>query len=137
MQNALSTVFGTWGPVFITVAMLLFAFTTLLGNLYYADNVLAYLNGKKKPGRKFMIVFHIAASVVVFFGALIPMDAAWALADILMGGMTFINLPACMALSGIAIHTLRDYEKQRRAGLNPSFKAADIGLDPSGLDYWV
>ena len=47
VQNALSTVFGVLGPIAITFAMVLFAFTTLLGNLYYVDNVLAYLNGKK------------------------------------------------------------------------------------------
>ena len=48
VQSAIGTVFGTAGPIFITVAMVLFAFTTLIGNLYYVDNALIYLNRKKK-----------------------------------------------------------------------------------------
>ena len=54
VQNALSTVFGRLGPIFITAAMVLFAFTTLIGNLYYVDNALIYMNGKKRPGERFM-----------------------------------------------------------------------------------
>ena len=54
VQKALSTVFGDFGPIFITVAMVMFAFTTLIGNLYYVDNALAYLNKKPKPSKKFM-----------------------------------------------------------------------------------
>ncbi len=49
VQDVVSTVFGNFAPVFITVAMVLFAFTTLIGNLYYVDNALAYLNHKKRP----------------------------------------------------------------------------------------
>ena len=49
VQDVVSTVFGNFGPVFITVAMVLFAFTTLIGNLYYVDTALAYLNHKKRP----------------------------------------------------------------------------------------
>jgi AGCS family alanine or glycine:cation symporter len=136
VQNALSTVFGMLGPIAITFAMVLFAFTTLLGNLYYVDNVLAYLNGKKMPSESTMKAVHIICAVIIFFGAIIPMDAAWALADITMGGMTLINLPACVLLGGIAVKALRDYEKQKKAGQKPVFHAADIGLDPKELDYW-
>ena len=136
VQNALSTVFGMLGPIAITFAMVLFAFTTLLGNLYYVDNVLAYLNGKKMPSESTMKVVHIICAVIIFFGAIIPMDAAWALADITMGGMTLINLPACVLLGGIAVKALRDYERQKKAGQNPVFHAEDIGLDTAELDFW-
>lgn len=95
VQNAIQTVLGPSGPVFITVAMVLFAFTTLIGNLYYVDNALIFLNGKKKLSQRFMRIFYIAATLIVFVGAIIPMDAAWAMADITMGGMTLINLPVC------------------------------------------
>ena len=70
VQNAVSTVFGAAGPVFITVAMVLFAFTTLIGNLYYVDNALVYLNRKRQPSKRFMTVFYIACVAVIFFGAL-------------------------------------------------------------------
>ena len=136
VQNAISTVFGAVGPTFITVAMLLFAFTTLLGNLYYVDNALIFLNGKKEPSGKFQLVFKIVCAVIVFVGAMIPMDAAWAAADITMGGMTLINLPSCMVLGKVAVAALRDYENQKKAGKNPLFKAKDIGLKSEELDYW-
>jgi len=64
------------------------------------------------------------------------MDAAWAVADITMGGMTIINIPACVLLGSIAVKTLKDYEKQKKAGKNPVFHAADIGLDAKELDHW-
>ena len=136
VQQAVSTVFGGFGPIFITIAMVLFAFTTLIGNLYYVDNALAYLNKKKKPSKKFMTVFYLCCVAVIFFGALTPMDLAWALADITMGGMTLINIPCCFILSGIAVKALKDFESQRKKKLNPVFHAKNIGLDPKELHHW-
>lgn len=136
VQNALSTVMGTAGPVYITVAMVLFAFTTLLGNLFYVDNALAFLNKKQKPSKRFMRIFYIAATVIIFVGAIIPMDAAWAMADITMGLMTLINLPTCAIMGKTAIDCLKDYEIQKKSGKNPVFKASSIGLDEEKLDWW-
>jgi AGCS family alanine or glycine:cation symporter len=116
--------------------MILFAFTTLIGNLYYVDNALIYLNHKVKPSEGFISFFHMLCAVIVFIGAVIPMEAAWAMADITMGGMTLINLPACMLLGKVAIDTLKDYEKQKAEGNNPVFHAEDIGLNPDEIDMW-
>lgn len=60
-----------------------------------------------------MRIFHIFCAFIVFIGAIIPMDAAWAMADITMGGMTLINLPVCALLGKIAIDCLKDYEAQK------------------------
>ena len=136
VQNAISTVFGKFGPWFITVAMVLFAFTTLIGNLYYVDNALIYLNHKKEPAYRFKFWFKACCVVIVFLGAIIPMDAAWAVADITMGGMTLINLPACMLMSGTVIAALKDYEKQKKEGKNPVFHARNIGMKSSDLNFW-
>ena len=136
VQNAIASVFGSVGPTFITVAMVLFAFTTLLGNLYYVDNALIFLNHKKEPSKLFMKCFHVCCAVIVLLGAIIPMNAAWAAADITMGGMTLINLPSCMLLGKIAIDTLKDYEKQKKEGKKPVFKASDIGINTEELDFW-
>lgn len=136
VQNSLFSKLGHFGPLFITVAMLIFSFTTLIGNIYYCENGLAYLNGKKMPSPSFMRGFHIYAILIVFIGAIIPMTAAWSLADITMGGMTLINLPACVALSGVVIKAYKDYEKQKAQGLDPVFKAESIGMDPEELDFW-
>lgn len=136
VQNSISTVFGSIGPTFITIAMVLFAFTTLIGNLYYVDNALIFLNHKKRPSKNFMRIFHIVCALVVLIGAIIPMNAAWAMADITMGGMTLINLPSCMILGKVAIDALKDYEKQKSEGKNPVFTGKDIGLNEEELDYW-
>ena len=136
VQNAVSTVFGKAGPIFITIAMVMFAFTTLLGNPYYVDNALAYMNKKRTPSKKFMNLFYIGAVIVIFFGAVIPMDFAWTMADITMGGMTLINIPCCLILSPTVVKALRDYEKQKKAGQNPVFKSKNINLDESDIIYW-
>ena len=136
VQHAISTVFGDFGPIFITMAMVLFAFTTLIGNLYYVDNALIYLNHKKEPSKMFMRIFYIVCVVIIFVGAIIPMNLAWALADITMGGMTLINIPCCMILSGVAIKALKDFEKQKKLKRDPVFRAKDIGLDPEKLSFW-
>ena len=136
VQNAIQTVLGPSGPVFITVAMVLFAFTTLIGNLYYVDNALIFLNGKKKLSQRFMRIFYIAATFIVFVGAIIPMDAAWAMADITMGGMTLINLPVCVLLGKTAIDCMKDYEKQKKLGLKPIFKASSIDINLEELQHW-
>ena len=136
VQTAIGSVFGIAGPLFITVAMVLFAFTTLIGNLYYVDNTLIFLNHRKMPSKRFMHIFYLMASAIIFVGAIIPMDAAWAMADITMGGMTLINLPVCVMLGKRAIDCLKDYETQKKAGKNPIFKASSIGLNEEELDTW-
>ena len=83
-----------------------------------------------------MKIFYICATVIIFIGAIIPMDAAWAMADITMGLMTLINLPTCMALGKHAVNCLKDYEIQKKAGKDPVFEASTIGLDLEELDYW-
>ncbi|MBQ7155271.1 MAG: alanine:cation symporter family protein [Synergistaceae bacterium] len=136
VQASMSAVFGEFGPVFVTAIMILFAFTTLLGNLFYVDNALAYINGKKMPGEKFMSFFRVICALVILFGAILPMSTAWALADITMGLMALINIPVIMIAGGIVLKALADYEKQRREKKNPVFRAVNIGLDPAKLDYW-
>ena len=135
VQQSVSSVLGGFGPIFITIAMVLFAFTTLLGNLYYCDNCLAFIL-KKTPSKQFMTGFRIIAALVIFVGAGLSMAAAWAIADIMMAVMCFINLPACIVLSKVAIDACKDYEKQKSEGKNPVFHARDIGLEDAGLDYW-
>ena len=136
VQESVRAVLGEIGPVFITVIMVLFAFTTLLGNLFYVDNALIYVNKKRVPGNKFMNFFRVLCSLVILIGAILPMSTAWAVADITMAGMTLINIPCIMAGGSIVFKALSDYEKQRRSGANPEFHASSIGLDPEKLDYW-
>ncbi|MBE6801191.1 MAG: alanine:cation symporter family protein, partial [Ruminococcaceae bacterium] len=119
---------------FITVAMLFFAFTTLLGNLYYVDQCVVFLSGKV-PSRKIQNIYHIIAAIVIFVGAGLSADLLWSIADITMGGMTIINMPVILILGKYAFRALKDYEKQRKNGDTPVFKAKDINL-PHKTDYW-
>ncbi len=134
VQAALSATFGKAGPIFITVAMILFAFTTLLGNLYYVDQGIAFINGKI-PGKKFTTFYRIVASLLIFIGAGLNAGLLWNISDVLMGAMTIINIPVIIILGKYAIRTLKDYEKQKKAGKDPVFKAKSIDL-PHEVDYW-
>lgn len=134
VQAALTETLGAFGPIFITVAMILFAFTTLIGNLFYVDKCIFHILGRV-PGKAFMTVYHIFAAVVIFVGAGLSADLLWGIADITMGGMTLINMPVIIFLGKYAFRALKDYEKQRKDGLEPIFKAKNIDL-PHKTDYW-
>lgn len=134
VQSSLNATLGKFGPVFITVAMILFAFTTLLGNLFYVDKSFNHILGKT-PGKKFMAVYRVIASLVIFAGAGLNAGLLWDIADITMGAMAIINLPVIVYLSKYAIRALKDYEKQRKNGQEPEFHAKDIDL-PDNVDYW-
>ena len=135
VQAALQAQFGAAGPIFITVAMVLFAFTTLIGNLYYVDNCLNYIVGKI-PAKEFMVLFRIDAVVLIFIGAGMEINMVWNLADVLMGVMALINLPVIVILARPALEALKDYTRQRKTGGNPVFRAADIGLSGK-TEFWT
>ena len=134
VQASLATIFGGFGPAFITFALLLFAFTTLLGNLYYCEGCMNYIAGHK-VGKTGTTIFNIAAILLVFVGALLKVGLAWDIADVLMGFMAIINLPVIVILGGTAMKALKDYTDQRAAGKDPEFKAASIGLKEK-TDFW-
>lgn len=134
VQNSLKATLGDVGVYFITAAMILFAFTTLLGNLYYIDKSVNYLIGKE-PSKRLQNTYYLIASIVIFIGAGLSADLLWGIADITMGCMTIINMPIIIYLGKYAIRALKDYEKQIKTGSSVAFKAKDIGL-PHKTDYW-
>ncbi|MBE7049919.1 MAG: alanine:cation symporter family protein [Ruminococcaceae bacterium] len=133
VQQSLETIFGTFGPVFITCAMILFAFTTLLGNLYYVDMAVSHIIGHE-PSEKVQRIYHIIASLIVLLGAGLSAGLLWDIADITMGFMTIINMPVILIYSKYAVRALKDYDKQRKLGKDPVFKASDIGV--KNTDFW-
>ena len=64
------------------------------------------------------------------------MAAVWDIADILMALMCIINIPACLLLGNMAVRALKDYQQQKKAGHDPVFKAADIGLSDDRVEFW-
>ncbi|MDO4259120.1 MAG: alanine/glycine:cation symporter family protein [Actinomycetaceae bacterium] len=135
VASAMSTALGHFALPFITFALVLFAFTTLIGNFYYAEVNLHFLSGEKKTPRWLLMAFRGVACVVVFFGALADFSIAWNLADILMSIMALINVPVILILGGKAFAAAKDYCAQKAEGKNPTFTAASIGIKEK-LDYW-
>lgn len=134
VQAALGNVLGGFGPVFITVSMTLFAFTTLIGNYYYCEGCLRFIM-RRQPSKKFMMGFRIAASVIVFVGAIASMSLVWNLADVTQGLMVVTNIPVILLLVRPAVAALKDYQRQREAGEDPVFRSADIGLKEH-TEFW-
>ena len=134
VQAALQSNLGGIGPIFIAVSMSLFAFTTLIGNYYYCEGCLRFIL-KRQPGKAFMTGFRVAAAVIVFVGAIASMSLVWNLADLTQGLMVVTNIPAILILGKPAVAALKDYRRQKEAGRNPEFKAADIGL-AGKTEFW-
>ena len=134
VQAALSAALGGVGPIFITVAMVLFAFTTLVGNLYYVNQAWNHLFGRA-PSKPFLYAYYTVASLLIFVGAGLSSDLLWGLADVLMGLMAIINIPVIVLLGKYALRALADYRAKKKAGGELSFRAEDIELR-GDLDYW-
>ncbi len=130
VQESVKSMFGEVGVGIITVSVALFAFTSLIGNYFYAEFNVKFISENKV----FMTVFRLLAVVMVFIGANSDLKLAWNMADILMGGMALVNIIALFCLGGIAVKAMNDYIDQKKEGKNPVFKAANIGLH--NTDVW-
>ena len=115
VQQTMAAALGSFGPVFIAVSMCLFAFTTLIGNYYYCEGCLKHIL-KRHPSKTFMLVFRLAASVIVLIGATVSMGLAWDTADLFQALMVIINIPVIIILAKPALLALNDYMKQRKEG---------------------
>ncbi len=134
VQEAVRSALGDFGPIFITVAMILFAFTTLLGNLFYVDKAFSHIL-RRTPSKKFNTVYYIVASLLIFLGCILNADLLWNIADVTMGLMTIINMPVIFYLGKYAFRALDNYTEQKKNGVAPVFRAKDISL-PHDVDYW-
>ncbi len=134
IQECLSSVFGVWGYIFITFSLCLFAFTTLVGNIYYCEGCIKFLFNKN-PGKNFMLVFRVIATVLVFLGTVLSAEMAWDTADMLQGFMVIINIPVILLLIRPALYCLKDYITQKKSGINPVFYA-DKNYIKTDTDYW-
>lgn len=129
IQDALGANFGAFGGIFITAALAIFAYTTLVGNYFYAEMNISYIYKNALGNKPFMFCYRLIAVIVIFVGAQFSASLAWDTADVLMGCMALINVPVCVILGNTAFKALRDYTDKKRQGRPLEFKAADIGLD--------
>lgn len=134
VQSALAESLGTFGPIFISVAMSLFAFTTLIGNYSYCEGCLTFILNRE-PGRAGLMTFRVLATVLVFVGAVASAGTVWNLADMTQGLMVVVNVPVILLLMKPAMACLDDYCRQKKEGKNPEFIAQEAGIR-GDLDFW-
>lgn len=134
VQSSMAANLGSVGPVFLCVAMSLFAFTTLIGNYSYCEGCLRFiLNREVSKGG--ILVFRILATILVFVGAIASAGTVWNLADMTQGLMVIVNVPVIIILAKPAMKCFDDYCRQKKDGKNPVFIAKNAGID-ADLDYW-
>lgn len=130
VQAAISANVGSLGIHFITFSIFAFAFTSLIGNYYYAESNILFI----KNNRILLNVFRITCLIAIFLGAQADFSTVWNLADVLMGFMAIENILVIFLLGGIAFKVLDDYTKQKKEGIDPVFKAKNVGLN--NTDTW-
>jgi AGCS family alanine or glycine:cation symporter len=130
-QIAVTEALGPWALHLMTLIILLVAFTSVLGNYYYGESNLEYLTADRRVMLGYKIVFLVAS----FLGSLGSIDLVWTLADTTMGMMALINLVAIAPLAAIAARVLKDYNDQRRQGIDPVF-TRDRLPDLRGVECW-
>lgn len=132
-QMALNNEIGNAGTIYVAVAILFFAYSSILGNYYYGEANVRYITRRKWA----IPVYRVLVGGMVMFGALASLDLAWSLADMAMGFMTICNLIAIALLGKYAFRLLEDYRMQKRKGIkSPVFtkdKMPDIEDD---LECW-
>ncbi|PAD68915.1 hypothetical protein CHH83_11315 [Bacillus sp. 7586-K] len=121
-QNALDQLLGSWGGIFLAIIVLLFCFSSVVGNYYYGETNIDFISTNKL----WLNIYRIAVVAMVAFGSLASLSFVWSLADLMMGLMAIINMIAIVLLGHIAIKALNDYIKQKKNGKNPVFHVSNI-----------
>ena len=125
VQQAISANVGTWGIHFITFSIFTFAFSSLVGNYYYAESNIKFI----KDDKRLLFVFRVSCLLAVFLGAQADFSVIWNVADITMGGMAVLNIVVILLLGGTAVKVLQDYEEQKKRGVEPVFRAEELGIE--------
>ncbi len=122
-QHVLSSQLGEWTNVFMTVIVLFFAFSSIIGNYFYGEVNMDFIS--RRPVA--LQIFRALVVCMVFFGSVASLGLVWNLADLFMALMAILNIVAILMLGRIAFLVLDDYFAQKRAGI------AQPEFDPSIL----
>ena len=131
-QASLISQVGSWGGTFIAICILLFAFSSIIGNYYYGETNIQFISDKKV----YLYLYRFVVLAMVLFGSTASMQFVWDIADVFMGLMAVINLIAIVLLSKLAIKVYKDYAKQKREGKDPVFFASSIPELGDEVEYW-
>ncbi|EKS7200212.1 sodium:alanine symporter family protein [Enterobacter ludwigii] len=121
LQQALVNLTGGWGAGFVSLILLLFAFSSIVVNYLYAENNLIFL---KVDSRCMITLLRLGVILMVLAGSLLSMPLVWQLADVFMALMAITNLTAILLLSPVVTLIARDYLRQRKLGVPPVFDAS-------------
>lgn len=129
-QNSLAAVVGDWGRIFVSVALSLFVFTCILYNYYLGENALQFLAGRSRAA---LLTYRGLVLALICWGSMQNLGTVFAFADITMTCLAFVNLLALALLIKVGLRVMRDYDEQRKAGIDqPVFDASkftDLDLD--------
>lgn len=133
-QASLESQVGSWGKIFVAVAIFLFAFSSIIGNYYYGEANIHFLTKNKKVLTVFRL---LSGGVFVFFGSVASFDFVWNLGDLFMALLTTCNLIALVYLCKYAFKLLDNYREQRRRGIkDPVFHRSDLPEIADEIDCW-
>lgn len=132
-QAAVDSALPGFGAGFVAVSLFFFAFTTIMAYYYIAETNMAYLM-RNKDGRLLTFILKIVLLAATFYGAVNAADLAWALGDVGLGLMVWLNLIAILILAKPALIALKDYEAQKKQGLDPVFNSKKLGI--KNAEYW-
>ena len=133
-QAAVAHHFPAFGNGFVAIALFFFAFTTIMAYYYYAETNITYIF---KNGNTTLIIWilRIAFLAATYYGTVKSAATAWAIGDIGVGLMAWVNIIAILLLGGIAIKVWKDYSSKKKSGiLNPTFNPEEIGI--KNADFW-
>ena len=133
-QVALESEIGSSGPVFVAVAIFLFAFSSIIANYYYGEANIRFMTSS----RRVMTIYRVCSGgVMVMIGALVTLEVAWNMIDFCMALLTACNLVAIMALGKYAFRLLDDYRRQKREGIRePQFHRHQLPEIADSLECW-
>jgi alanine or glycine:cation symporter, AGCS family len=132
-QAAIESVIPGFGAGFVAVALFFFAFTTIMAYYYMAETNVAYLL-KGRNAKPAIFILKLVLLGATFYGAVKEAALAWALGDIGLGIMVWLNLIAILILAKPALRTLKDYEAQKKQGLDPVFNSKKLGI--KNAEFW-
>ncbi len=121
-QAALTQELGPGGNYFISASVLLFAFTSIIGNYYYGQANVEFLSKKRRT----MVLFRMAVCGMILLGSVMQLHLAWGLADLCMSFMALINLYAIFKLRREVLSALADYRAQKKAGKDPIYHGPGV-----------
>lgn len=138
VQAGMDSLFDGFGSSFVALAILFFAFTTIVAYYYMAEVNVTYLNRwiSNETARTVVIwALRVLILVSVWVGATTTPGTAWALGDIGVGTTAWLNIIAILFLQVPALKCLWDYRRQKKAGLDPQFDPEAVGI--ANADFWV